>query len=299
MRHFSARLPLFVTLSLSLAACPFGPSDDEVPAGAPEALIGVWAYTIAGDIESTIEFRSDGTWTVVDADLAFERCETEDGTWSAADGVIDVLVQSRNGAPVSESETVDYEISGSTLTTYYADGDSETWTRTGVMKSCGDYAWPVYRMTAVIDGVEYAFDNSPFFVEGELEAGIAAGSLYFGGWNVSDGDQTSCVTCRVLEFDLFNNSGGEIVPGTYAAMVTGGETLVGRAIYRPSYSGSDVSYVSDDAADPADWSGSMEVISATATRFEATFEFVLWDGRATPPLPSVTVTDGYILFTHE
>lgn len=137
-RHV-ARLPVLLAFAVSLAACPFGPSDS----GSPDALIGVWQYTIAGDVESTIEFRADGTWMVVDADLAWERCGSESGTWSASDAVLSVVVERRDGVSVPpESETVDYEISGSTLTTYYADGDSETWSRADVMKSCADYPWP-------------------------------------------------------------------------------------------------------------------------------------------------------------
>lgn len=303
MRRSFARLLLPVLVILPLAACPFGPSDDEPDPAAPEALIGVWQYTISGDVESTIEFRSGGTWTVVDADFAGERCVSESGTWSAADGVLSVVVEDRDGAAVSpESETVDYEISGSTLTTYYADGDSETWSRADVMKSCADYPWPVYQMTAVIDGVPYDFSSTPFFVEGELEAGIPAGSLYFGGWgDIPAGGGSACVSCRVLEFQLEATTGGAIVPGTYTAMVAGGEPLFVRALYRPAYPSSDVHYFSDDGAvEPTEWIGSMEVLTATATRFEAIFEFVMWDGRAAgPPYPSVTVTDGYVLFTYE
>lgn len=77
--------------------------------------------------------------------------------------------------------------------------------------------------------------------------------------------------------------------------------LFARAIYRPSCAGSDVHYVSDEAAvEPIEWSGYLEIMEASATRFEATFEFVLWDGRAEgPPYPSVTVTGGCLLFTYK
>ena len=52
--------------------------------------------------------------------------------------------------------------------------------------------------------------------------------------------------------------------------------LFARAIYRPSCAGSDVHYVSDEAAvEPIEWSGYLEIMEASATRFGATFEFVL------------------------
>lgn len=293
---------LVLSLALILVGCPFGLGDEELTGR--DAIIGVWRYTIAGDVQSTLRMLDDGTWIAVDADLALERCDNTTGTWEIGDGVIIAQNLTENGVAVSEpAEELPYSVSGDRLTLDHPGDDPEVYQRfDGPMVTCADYAWPRYTMTASVDGVQLDFSEIPFLPGGDLQQQLASSSMFLSAWAEVPQDETvACVTCKVLELELWTDQGGPIAPGVYTASYGNGEQLIGRATYREAYPSSDVHYRSDES-DPGTqpWTGAITVTSASATLFEGTFEFVVYDGRATgPPYPAVSITDGFFRVTYD
>ncbi len=295
MPHFRTYARL-TPLLLVLTACPFGPTDDAFDPTSPEAIAGVWQYLVPNEFETTLEFRLDGSFTVVEANLVERRCETVRGTWSAEAGVLSVTVTSRDDRVVSESESIGYALSETAIDVVYDDGDTETWSLVDTMRSCDDYGWWSATMSAVIEGTRYDFQVH--FDEAGVEGDLASRSFAFGGWaEVPGGDATACVTCKVLELEFLNES-GPLVAGTYTTRgSSSGESLWGVATYRPSYSGSDESYRTDENFDaPGEPTGTIVVTSLGSNVIEGTFSLTLYNGRAQPPFPTVSIADGRFRF---
>lgn len=273
---------------LVLGACTEnGPTD---PNG---SITGVWRSGVPGDTEATLELGSDGTFRVLDAFFGLQQCSVASGTWTQTETQLQVRTTERDGVSVVEDEDVPYTLSGGTLVTQPGTADEEVWARFGSMPTCADYGWPSFAMGAEVDGVSYDFsDNPPSVV---LEDAIAAGFLTVTGWDTPDGISTNCVTCRVLELEIFTELASPLVPGTYPIESFGAGGLRSGGLVRLDYPSTDQHYRTDEG-DPGTQPASGQVIltTVTAERIEGTFEFVAYDGRAVgPPYPTLTVTNGY------
>jgi hypothetical protein len=257
-------------------------------------VVGVWRTGSSGGVESTLEFRDDGIFRAIDAQFGTQRCLVSEGTWSQADNVLSIRHTLAEGMPSSEEEEVPYTLSGSTLVTQPGLADEEVWSRFGSMVTCADYGWPDFAMAADVDGVSMDFSQNPPTLS--LEDAIRDGFLTVAGWSgAPGGETTACVTCQVLELEIFTELASPLVPGTYPMESFAAGGLTSRALLRVNYPSTDEHYRSDDG-DPGTQPASGQVVLATVTaeRIEGTFEFVAYDGRAMgPPYPLVTVTNGF------
>jgi hypothetical protein len=196
--------------------------------------------------------------------------------------------------PSSGEEEVPYTLSGSTLVTQPGDADEEVWSRFGSMVTCADYGWPDFAMAADVDGVSIDFSQNPPTLS--LEDAIRDGFLSVSGWSgAAGGETTACVTCQVLELEVFTDLVSPLVPGTYPIESFAAGGLTSRGLLRVNYPSTDEHYRSgegDPATQPA--SGQVVLSTVTAERIEGTFEFIAYDGRAMgPPYPLVRVTNGF------
>ena len=299
MHRSGARLLLLVALT-GAAACPFGIGDDDPANDSPEALIGVWQYTIPGEVESTLEFKTDGTWFVVDADLGGQTCRTAGGSWAVNEpGTLTAQNRTENGRPVSEPvDETPYTLRDGVLTLSYPGEETETWYRADTMARCADYGWPTFTMTGEIDGVPFASNTNPPVLA--IPEAIAGGSFLLSGWYDPAGPDAGCPSgCTVLDLALTNLE-GPLVPGSYTVDYGNGAARFAVATLRPDYPVSDLQYVTDEgqlSAQP--WTGSVTLTTVTDSEVEGTFDFVLYNGRALPPYPSVNVANGYFRLAYD
>ena len=286
------KLALLLTLPV-LAACPLSTTDDDPEPSSPDALVGVWQGTIPGEVQLTIRFGGDGILQVVDAFLDEERCVTQNGYWTAADGVITYGITEENGQPSTETGTVPYAISGNTLTINAATPDEEVLSRFGgPMPVCGDYGWPsLVAFEAILGGVSLDFTRpgpNPVEATGMSIGAIAeAGNIELRGR--IGGSAYPCPDCEELQIVL-NGTGptAEIVPGTYVRVGTAGPGDAGDALV--VYSGTviptpDPSQVfwSDGSDASGNEQGSVTVIVTVVeeSRIAGSFDVVLWNGDGT------------------
>jgi len=281
-----------IVLALFLSACGLtGPDDDG-------SLVGVWRITVPGDFEAHLEFFSDGGWEVVDGDFVQEVCTVEFGTWSVDGDVLHATVTERDGQPVSESHDIPFQLSDNTLTLDYDTDDSETYTRTDEMIDCSSYPWPTVVLTADVDGVPMDFTDT--FWIAQRDAGfslldiINSGQIDIQGWDETGNDISTCAGCRLLDLQLFSDS-GTLVAGTYSmgddGFVTG---LRAFATYTPDFVTALGRYRSD-GSDPGQqpWQGSVTVTTAEGDLLAGTFDFTAYDHLdAGPVRPLVNVTNG-------
>lgn len=258
------------------------------------SVVGVWRTGVAGDVESTLQFRDDGAFRVIDAEFGTQRCLVSEGTYSQGESVLSIRYTLDEGMPSSAEEEVPYTLSGSTLVTQPGSADEEVWSAFGSMATCADYGWPDFAMAADVDGVSVDFSQNPPTLS--LEDAIRDGALTVSGWSgAPGGETTSCVTCQVLELEISTQLASPLVPGTYPMEAFSAGGLASRALLRVNYPSTDEHYRSDEgepATQPA--SGQVVLSTVSAERIEGTFEFIAYDGRAMgPPYPLVTVTNGF------
>ena len=141
-------------LTVSLAACGVTEADND-------PLVGNWQITVPGDYEATVQFTAARTFAVADADFRFEDCSTESGTWRTEAGVLSLEFTLSNGAPVSETVDVPYDLSGNTLTLNWVGEDPEILTRTDGAPDCAGYGWPPRTAADLASDHEYVVSFSP------------------------------------------------------------------------------------------------------------------------------------------
>jgi len=280
--------------SLLLPACSV-----TAPGHAEDSLVGIWLTSVPGDYESTREFFDDGTYVVIDAYFGRRVCETGEGTWTEADGVLFSMETMRNGQPVSFSDETPYDLSGNVLTLNYVADEPETWTRAASFPSCADYGWPAFTMIAEVDGVLMDFSaNPPTLV---LEDEIPDGLLVLEGSFEPNGPDNNCPGCNVLSIEMRNELAIPLAVGSYPMGQISMTGLRGDMTLSLNFPATDVSYRATDGDGVSQpWVGSIEVTSVGPLLIEGTFEATLYDGRATgPPFPSVLVTNGYFRVSYE
>ena len=288
-------------LTLLGAGCPLG-TETEGDEASADALVGIWRVTVPQEYESTLELFANGTFEVIDAEFGSQTCSTESGVWGAEGGVISATVTLINGQAVSESEEVPYELSGNTLTLNYVGDEPEVLVRADAMPTCADYGWPSFVSSAVIDGVPFEANSNPPVVV--LQDAIDAGFLSISGWHDPAGPDMGCPSgCGVLELEIFNELATPLTTGTYTVdgfNPQGG--LFARGTVRVDYPVQDLSFVTDDGDGVAQpWVGSVTLTTVTPLLIEGVFEFTAYNGRSgtPPPLPSVSVTNGFFRLSFE
>jgi hypothetical protein len=281
---------------LLLAGC----SDTDPTDVDPTTVEGVWRSGVSGVQESTLEFAGDGSFRVVDADFGLQRCSVETGVWTQMDEALAIRVTERDGRPISEEVDVPYTLSGSSLVTQAGTSEEEVWSRFESMPTCADYGWPSFSMGADVAGVFTDFSQNPPTLS--LEEAIADGRIMVAGWSAAPGGETtSCVTCQVLELEIFTEPAGPLVPGTYPIEAFAAGGLISRALLRVDYPSTDEHYRTDEGdPDTQPPSGQVTLTTVTPQRIEGTFAFIAYDGRAAgPPYPLVTVTNGFFRFAFD
>lgn len=262
---------------------PDGPSED--------SPVGRWQATAANVSESSVDFRADGSFTWVEADLVGRVCSSAEGQWSVSSGVLTTTVTERDGAGVSESpQQWTFTTSASALVL-----NGTTHGTVGVLPVCEDYGWMRMVMFADIDGVTTDLSWRALF-EVDLADEIADGSIDVNGFVDPDGVglDPSCDRCMLLEMELFHELGIALTSGAYPVENFGPTGLRSEATLTPDFSQSTVTYGSNDS-DPLvqPWVGEVVISTLSADVLAGTFELTLYRADGTgPPLPTMTVTNG-------
>jgi hypothetical protein len=185
MKHLRTFFPLSmvgVLLAGSLFTGCFESDDDNGGGGGNSDLNGIWRMTeiVNGDTlqQVSAELLANGSLNNTYADFIAQQCAGFEGTWSASEDSITTTVNYGAG---SESATVAYTLSGTTLTITDESGDVETYTKVTTMLTCNDYGFGMLEswtgsFGALVNGVSMNFGTNVYV---ELQDGM----LGFGGFN--------------------------------------------------------------------------------------------------------------------
>jgi len=296
----ASRLITVGCLAWGVSACS-NSATAPVPESA-ESLVGLWQSTVPDVAQTTLEFRAGQEFSLVHADYVDRRCSSEKGVWSVSDGTLTLRVTTRNGELVSDSvESALFSRVGNTLTITPVSGVQGTFGSASSMPGCADYGWMSMVMSAEVDGIMTDFSTRGSFLI-NLPAGISSGFLRLTGFFDPDqlGLDPSCMTCRLLNIDVYHELGAPLETGTYPTESFGPTGNRSEAQYDLTYPG--ISQFGSNDSDPTiqPWSGEVVVATLTSQVAEGTFHFIVYDATGSgPPYPNVTIENGSFRLTFD